>query len=107
MLSVQIAAQIRQLLTAVGTILGLLGFSQDGVNLLLAIVGPAMVVVSSAWSIYANLKTSIVVVAKSIPEVKGVVTKDTPEGRKLADAIPGPEVAAAGTQLAETIAKGE
>lgn len=104
--SPQLTAQIRQLITAVGTILGLVGFSHaaEGVNLALAIVGPAMVIASSFWSIYANLKTSIVKSARAIPEVRGVITADTKEGRALADAIPGPDVVPAGTASAKIIA---
>ena len=102
----QLTAQIRQLLTTVGTIAGMLGFTGavDGINTALAIIGPAMVCISLGWSIYANLKTSIIASAKAIPEVKGVVTTNTVEGRALANSIPGSDVAPAGSTDAKVIA---
>lgn len=102
----QLTAQIRQLLTVLGGIAATLGYTGavEGINLALAIVGPAMVALSIGWSIYANLKSSVVAQAKAIPEVKGVVTTNTVEGRALANSIPGSDVAPAGTTDAKVIA---
>lgn len=110
MLNDQITAQVRQLLTAIGTILGLLGYINpeivgNYVNSAMLVIGALMVVASSAWSIYSNLKSSIIASANAIPEVKGVITTNTPEGRRLADAVPANSVAAAGTTDAAKIAK--
>ena len=110
MLNDQMTAQVRQLLTAIGAILGALGYVNpeivgNYVNSAMLLIGALMVVASSAWSIYSNLKSSLIASVNAIPEVKGVVTLNTPEGRRLADAIPDNTVAAAGTPDAAKIAK--
>lgn len=53
---------------------------------------------------WKNRPASIVANATALPEVKGVVTTNTIEGRDLAASIPGPAVAAAGTSDAKVIA---
>lgn len=102
----QLTAQIRQLLTTLGTIAGMLGYTgvASGFDLILTIIGPAMVAASVVWSIYANLKSSVITQAKAIPEVKGVVTTNTAAGRDLANSIPGQDVAPAGSTDAKAIA---
>lgn len=110
MLTDQLTAQVRMLLTAIGTILGMLGVVNpeivgNYVNTAMLVLGALMVIASSAWSIYSNLKSSIIASANAIPEVKGVITTNTTAGRTLADSIPGPTVATAGTSDAAKIAK--
>jgi len=110
MLSDQITAQIRQVLTALGALLATLGFASPDVigskiNLIMAMVGPLMVAISSLWSIKANLKSSQIASVNAMPEVEGVVTKNTMAGRELAKSIPEKTVAVAGSADAVAIAK--
>jgi hypothetical protein len=110
MLSDQVTAQIRQLLTAIGTIAGVFGLispdlTESYVSIAMATLGPAMVIYSSGWSIYANLKSSLIRAVDAIPEVRGVVTTKDEAGRALADSIPGQTVAPAGTPAAAKLSR--
>ncbi len=109
MLSDQLTAQIRGILTAIGTLLATLGVATPGVidakiNTAMLIVGPLLMIGSSLWSVYSNLKSVQIASVAAMPEVKGVVTTSTIAGRDMANSIPGPAVAAAGTDNAKAIA---
>ena len=110
MLSDQITAQVRQVLTAIGALLVTLGIMSpeavgSKISFVMTIVGPAMVAASSLWSIQANLKATQIAAVNAMPEVEGVVTKNTMAGRELAKTIPDKTVAVAGTADAIAIAK--
>lgn len=47
---------------------------------------------------------TIVAAVDAMPDVQGVVTKSTPQGRELAASIPSPTVATAGTRDAAAVA---
>lgn len=47
---------------------------------------------------------AVVSAVNSLPQVKGVITAATPEGRVLAESIPSPTVATAGTPMAASVA---
>ena len=110
MLSDQLTAQVRQVLTAIGALLATLGImSPDAINskinLVMTIVGPAMVAASSLWSIHSNLKSTQIASVNAMPEVSGVVTTNTMAGRELAKSVPEKTVAVAGSADAIAIAK--
>lgn len=70
------------------------------------IAGGVIGLIGLLYGIKVNLPSSIVTAANGLENVKGVITTDTPEGHALAASIPGPEVVAAGTNLAQKLATG-
>lgn len=67
------------------------------------------VIASIAVGIYTFIKSSKsnqVATVNAMPEVKGVITKDTKEGKALAESVPSESVQAAGTVQAAAITKG-
>lgn len=69
-----------------------------------AILGSAAGLGTVIWGALATRKSALVSTTSAMPEVKGIVTTNTIEGRALAASIPGPDVAAAGTTDAKVIA---
>jgi hypothetical protein len=67
-------------------------------------LGPLVTIAAGWWAAHRSSKAVQVANVNAMPEVKGVVTTATPEGRALADAIPSPTVAAAGTPAAANVA---
>ncbi len=67
--------------------------------------GVAMILAPVAWSLYEKTKARMIAKVDAMPEVKGVVTKDTVAGRALAQDVPSTTVVPAGTVAAATIAK--
>ena len=68
------------------------------------IVGGLIVIFGTLWSIKVNTTKALTTSVKDLEGVKGVVTDNTPSGRALAQSISGPEVAAAGSFDAKSIA---
>lgn len=59
-----------------------------------------------AWSAYERTKARMIAKVDALPEVAGVVTKPTEEGREMANAVTSPTVVPAGTTIAVEVAKG-
>lgn len=59
-----------------------------------------------AWSFYERTKARMIAKVDALPEVAGVIPKNTPEGIALAKEVPSITVAPAGTIAAVAIAKG-
>lgn len=57
------------------------------------------------WSLYEKTKTRMIAKVDALPEVAAVITRDTKDGRELANAVPSPTVVPAGTVAAATVAK--
>ncbi len=57
------------------------------------------------WSVYEKTKARMIARVDAMPEVAGVVTKSTPEGKALAAENPSPTVAMAGSVQAEMVAR--
>jgi hypothetical protein len=57
------------------------------------------------WGLITHKKSNAVAVVNAMPEVQGVVTAPTADGRALANAVPSATVAVAGTQAAAQVAK--
>lgn len=55
---------------------------------LLAIAGPAMILVSTVWSMIAKTNTAIVTAAVAVPGVSHIVLQPTPDGIELSKATP-------------------
>jgi hypothetical protein len=68
-------------------------------------VGAIVTVVPLAWGLFRHREQGVAAAADSMPNVAGVITKDTPAGEKLAKAVPSPTVTVAGSAKAATIAK--
>ncbi len=69
------------------------------------LIATAASIVMAVWGLFVHSKSNAVAVVDAMPEVKGVVTNATPDGRALAASIPSPLVAAAGSADATAIAK--
>lgn len=104
--SVQITSGIDRLLTVMAT--WFLGYAvqkkwlseADSAVFLPAIVAlPAVL-----WGVYKNRTSAVVAATDSLPGVAGVVTKNTEEGRELANAVPSETVAPAGSMSAKEVA---
>ena len=57
------------------------------------------------WSLFSHREKNVAAAASSMPNVAGVITKDTPQGAALAKAVPDPAVTQAGSAKAKAIAK--
>lgn len=84
---------LRQVLTAVGTIVGLIGWMNAGeiatwTDRIMQLAGTAAPLISIVWSILARSKTSMVTAVAKLPEVKAVQLEPTAEGQKLNDNTP-------------------
>lgn len=55
---------------------------------LLAIAGPAMILVSTVWSMVAKTNTAIVTAAANVPEVAHITLQPTPTGVAMGQATP-------------------
>lgn len=67
--------------------------------------GLAIMIAPLAWSAYERTKTRMIEKVDKLPEVAGVVTRPTAEGKAIAEAITSPTVVPAGTQAAVAVAK--
>jgi hypothetical protein len=56
------------------------------------------------WGLFVHKQQNAVKIASEIPHVAAVITSDTPAGKELAAAIPGPGVVVAGTVAAKAVA---
>jgi hypothetical protein len=66
--------------------------------------GAMISLVFGIWGWFVHRQRNAVKVASEVPHVAGVITADTPEGKELAAAIPGPAVVVAGTAAAKAVA---
>lgn len=57
------------------------------------------------WGLISRKESNMVAAVNAMPDVQGVVTTPTPEGRALAAAVPSPTVVTAGTGAATAVAK--
>lgn len=60
--------------------------------------------IASAWALVTRSNKNLVASANALPEVQAVITKPTPEGRALAQAVPSAAVVPAGTVAAKDLA---
>jgi hypothetical protein len=105
----QALSTLRFFLTLVGGMLvsrGVLKADSVGalVSDIISVVSAAAVLGSYVWSLCVHTQTNAVAVVAAMPQVSGVVTMPTVEGAVLAASVPGPDVAAAGTPAATSIA---
>lgn len=97
----QVAAQLRQFLQIMGTLLTTVGvikpeIADTWVPVIMLIAGPIMQLGSIAWSIKANTKASIILSATQMPEV---------DSKKLAAAIDDPVLKEAAKNPTQTETK--
>lgn len=107
----QVTGLIRQILPVVGGVAIAFGWlTKDQVGTLVtnvaAAAGPLMIIGSTIWSLVNKTDKAIVAAANALPQVQGVVTKPTEEGRELAASVPSSTVVSAGTPAAKSIATG-
>lgn len=76
-----------------------------GSDNVLQIAGTIATLASLLWSLRSKTEKNVVAAANAMPNVAGVITKDTLEGKELAKAVPDPAVVPAGTATAKAIAK--
>lgn len=69
-----------------------------------AIMGGILMVVPAVWGLMATRKSAIVDTVNHMPEVAGVITKNSTEGIALANAVQGETVVPAGTVEAKAVA---
>lgn len=109
----QIKTSVRWLVTTFGA--GLAGFLagkgwattqqvMDALNSP-ALLSFVVTIVPLIWGLVARSKNNIVAAANDLPEVAGVIMKSTPEGVKIAEAVPSVTVVPAGTVQAQDLAK--
>lgn len=67
--------------------------------------GLAMMIAPIGWSYYEKTKARMIAKVDAMPEVKGIVLKQTEEGKALAEAVPSPTVVPAGTPAASAVAR--
>jgi hypothetical protein len=67
-------------------------------------VGALIAVVSLVWGLFRHTEANQVAAVNKMDTVAGVITKDTPEGKKLAKAVPGSTVAPEGSPAAKDVA---
>ncbi len=67
--------------------------------------GLAIMIAPIGWGLYEKTKARMIAKVDAMPEVKGVVTNDTSEGRALAREVPSKTVVPAGTLAAAEISK--
>ncbi len=104
----QIKSMLRWLLATVAPFMIAHGYTSSTTWEL--ITGAIISVVPFVWGLITHTRSNAVVVVDMIakdPEspVAGVVTKQTFEGKKLAESIPGNKTAVAGSVAASTIAR--
>ena len=68
------------------------------------VIGIVSSVVMAAWGLFTHTTVNTVAAANALPQVAGVITMPTVEGRALAEAIPDKSVAVAGSVDAATVA---
>jgi hypothetical protein len=91
----QVAAQLRQFLQIMGTLLTTVGIIKPGIAdtwipIIMQVAGPIMMLASILWSMKANTKASIIQSASAMPEVKSMTITDP----ALAEAARTPETPA-------------
>lgn len=64
----------------------------------------ATTLVPAIWGLFVHKQSNAIAVADAVPDVAGVVMKDTAAGAAIAEANPSPTVAVAGTQAAANVA---
>lgn len=105
----QLLSQLRQLIQALGAIATALGYSSTSIGAwtatALQLAGPAAMVGAYLWSMWARRKTAMVAAVDAMPEVAGVVTKNSQDGYDLAAAVPSATVVPANTNAAAAVAK--
>lgn len=69
-----------------------------------AFIGIIVAIVPLVWTWVVNRYPSLVAIVDAIPEVKGVVLKDTDTGVDMANAVPSSTVTVEGTKTAAIIA---
>lgn len=71
-----------------------------------AATGVVVALAPFAWSMFRHTALGTVLAADNVPSVAGVIMKQTPEGRTIADATPAkPTIATAGTAAAASVAQ--
>lgn len=91
--SEQVMGLIRLLLTTFGSMAVTFGWlAPDKVAsvtaTLLAIAGPAMILVSTIWTMVSHTNTNIVTAAANVPEVSHITLQPTPTGVAMGQATP-------------------
>lgn len=67
-------------------------------------MGIAVAAAAALWGVISKSAPNLVAIVNALSGVKGVITEPTPEGVKLAQAVPAPTVVPAGTTAAATVA---
>jgi len=101
----QIMGQIRHILSGLGAVAVTLGIMSAGAveawtQVIVSIVGAALLLGGLIWSLFAHTNASTVAAAAAIPEVQKIETVNSPEGRALKASVPDSRevvVAPAGT----------
>lgn len=111
----QVLGLLRQILPIIGTLLVSLGLMKpetvgNFTSTILTIAGPVMIVISAIWSLIDKTKTSMVAKVDAMAKdptspVVGIITTNTPEGKDLANSMPGSTTVVAGTIAAAEVAK--
>lgn len=98
--------QVLQVAGTIATAFGLLTPAETAsyTTSILAVAGPIAMIGAVVWGFLDARKSKLVATVNAMPEVAGVVTTQTTEGRALANAVPSNTVAAAGTTAAANIA---
>lgn len=89
----QVFALIRQILPVLGGVavgLGWLtqGQFDGGAAVVLQLMGPAMIIGSTIWSLVKNTKSSLVATVAAMPEVNSVKLEPTIAGNVLSNSTP-------------------
>jgi len=113
----QVKSGVRWLITAFGAsvagyIAGKIGTKTgDVLNVLnsdvvaQAVTFVVLSLISLVWSMISKTEKNVAAAADRMPNVAGVITKDTEAGQDLAKAVPSSTVTVAGSAKAATIAK--
>lgn len=101
------AEQVKSLLNAVVAACGGGGIIGGWINanLTVELIGAVMVLAAAAWQLWKMTRKNMVVVVNAMPDVAGVITHNTPEGRALANSIPNKSVAVTGSVDAAVVAR--
>jgi len=88
-LSIQTQQLIAQVISIAGMLAVGFGFmtSEQVAGLttnILAVIGPLMTIGGLAYSLFTARKNAVVTAVAALPEVRAVVTENTPDGRTLA-----------------------
>jgi len=111
----QVASAIRWLVTAFGAVIAgwIAGKGWASANDVLGVlssdtfiqgIGAVIALVSLVWGLFRHTEANQVAAVNKMDTVAGVITKDTPEGKKLAKAVPGSTVAPEGSPAAKAVA---